>query len=97
MLSLCYLKRILTVRLLAPARWVIVFVLLAALLRGEAVLELCIVCDIPRAGAKETDIFGRLLLHRVCEHKAPVEVVDALLAAYPDGKPIESVLFVELC
>ncbi len=56
-----------------------------------------LVCDIPRAGAKETDIFGRLLLHRVCEHKAPVEVVDALLAAYPDGKPIESVLFVELC
>ena len=86
MLSLCYLKRILTVRLLAPARWVIVFVLLAALLRGEAVLELCIVCDIPRAGAKETAEGGLLPLHVACAKQAPVSAVSALLAAHPDGE-----------
>ena len=45
----------------------------------------------PQAGAKEKDKYEKLPLHFAVEKKAPVEVVEALLAAYKASAPLPSV------
>ena len=50
---------------------------------GDDLVDFCLRAG---AGAKEKDKDGNLPLLLACALKAPVEVVDALLAAHPDGE-----------
>ncbi len=65
---------------------------------GEIVVGVCVKCFFPFiivkvakfdrlfAGAKEKTKDGRLALHMACAKNAAIEVVNALLAAHPDGQ-----------